>query len=427
MKKIKFVIWGAGQRGKILFDFVGKERVTAFVDERAEKQGSLYMDKPVISYEEYKRGRKEDYLVLSMHVDENLAIQRLQQDGISLYFRMSELPSEMQGYGISDFWPYIDPLLRKNDVIYLWGDNLYTLLVYEYCVEQLQKETFIISESELLYIGKDYRIIETQKTNSVSCVYATSRDKSIDELANLFVCEVIDIYDMSDYIPEYYYASIEKYHNCHFMKRCFIVATGPSLKIDDLKILQNHNELCMGVNRIFYVTPDIWTPTYYVCHDRARKIEDQKEIAEYPVRVKFLGDTFDTEEPVFGEIEYSHVVTGDSYNELPSFSTNIAQKIYAHATVTYCAIQIAVYMGFKEIYLLGVDCQYNKGNKANYFVPDKKDNVKDHYEDRMIMCYKAAKKYAETHDIKIYNATRGGMLEVFERVDFDNLFPRKDI
>lgn len=34
----------------------------------------------------------------------------------------------------------------------------------------------------------------------------------------------------------------------------------------------------------------------------------------------------------------------------------------------------------------------------------------------------SAKRYADTHDIKIYNETRGGMLEVFERVDFDTLF-----
>ena len=36
--------------------------------------------------------------------------------------------------------------------------------------------------------------------------------------------------------------------------------------------------------------------------------------------------------------------------------------------------------------------------------------------------YKAAKKYAEENGIKIYNATRGGKLEIFERVEYDTLF-----
>ena len=38
------------------------------------------------------------------------------------------------------------------------------------------------------------------------------------------------------------------------------------------------------------------------------------------------------------------------------------------------------------------------------------------------MAYEAAEKYTESKGIKIYNATRGGMLEVFERVDLDSLF-----
>ena len=33
--------------------------------------------------------------------------------------------------------------------------------------------------------------------------------------------------------------------------------------------------------------------------------------------------------------------------------------------------------------------------------------------------YKAAKQYADLHGIRICNATRGGKLEIFERVDFD--------
>ncbi len=32
------------------------------------------------------------------------------------------------------------------------------------------------------------------------------------------------------------------------------------------------------------------------------------------------------------------------------------------------------------------------------------------------------KKYADKNGVKIFNATRGGMLEVFERVDLDDMF-----
>lgn len=45
----------------------------------------------------------------------------------------------------------------------------------------------------------------------------------------------------------------------------------------------------------------------------------------------------------------------------------------------------------------------------------------DHQQERSVDDFEAAKRYADSHGIKIYNATRGGNLEVFERVDFDSL------
>ena len=38
------------------------------------------------------------------------------------------------------------------------------------------------------------------------------------------------------------------------------------------------------------------------------------------------------------------------------------------------------------------------------------------------MSFGAVKKYADAHGIRVFNATRGGKLDVFDRVDFDSLF-----
>ncbi|UHA57891.1 hypothetical protein KDJ21_013425 [Metabacillus litoralis] len=104
--------------------------------------------------------------------------------------------------------------------------------------------------------------------------------------------------------------------------------------------------------------------------------------------------------------------------------------------MAYTAIQIAVYMGVKEIYLLGVDHNFSKMlNDKGEIIIDKtaKDYFTEEYntdkDDLYIpnvevstRAFKVAKKYADKNNIKIYNATRGGKLEVFERVDFDKLF-----
>ena len=106
------------------------------------------------------------------------------------------------------------------------------------------------------------------------------------------------------------------------------------------------------------------------------------EILAYPAKIKFvdeiMGDEKENEE--FFKV---HCVTDDIFQEPPLFSEDVARVVYGGATVTYACIQIAVYMGFKEIYLLGVDCNYCKGSNSNYFFWEQKADVMNHKEDRM--------------------------------------------
>ena len=89
-------------------------------------------------------------------------------------------------------------------------------------------------------------------------------------------------------------------------------------------------------------------------------------------------------------------------------------------------MQLAAYMGVKEIYLLGVDFTYGGQEKnveyTHFYGTDKSGNASIGYVKHVALAYQSAKEYADSHGIKIYNATRGGKLEIFERVDFDSLF-----
>ncbi len=87
-------------------------------------------------------------------------------------------------------------------------------------------------------------------------------------------------------------------------------------------------------------------------------------------------------------------------------------------------IQILFYMGFKEIYLLGCDCSYTIGAK-NHFVenghviPD--NELKTAY-DRLMAGYHALKDFVDAHpDLKVFNSTRGGMLELFPRKSLEDV------
>ena len=85
-------------------------------------------------------------------------------------------------------------------------------------------------------------------------------------------------------------------------------------------------------------------------------------------------------------------------------------------------------MGFKEIYLLGNDCSYPSDPKKQHFMDF------GHYDsstltarDRILFAYEYANNYLKDTDVKIINATRGGALEVFPRIDFDTITFKEDI
>jgi hypothetical protein len=101
---------------------------------------------------------------------------------------------------------------------------------------------------------------------------------------------------------------------------------------------------------------------------------------------------------------------------------NPSALVYDGYTVTYSLLQIAVYMGFKDIYLLEYDCYYSPNSKNQHFVEMKRiDPTFVTAAERMKYAYQEAKYMPIHNHIHIYNATRGGHLDVFERVSLEEV------
>lgn len=229
---------------------------------------------------------------------------------------------------------------------------------------------------------------------------------------------------------------IAKLKDIHKGKRAFIVCNGPSLSGKDLDTLFEHNEIsfaCNKINNIFGQT--CWRPTYYTIMDEPYQFSLLSTMNAVPAEVKFFRqESYCVTRKVKGN---SLFLNADGKLELldnPKFSDDISDTIYTIATVTYAMLQIAVYMGIKELYIIGCDNSYKVekkpdgtivfNNHDSYFkgAPEDKGKVRVISTWQNDVAYKFARKYADMHNIKIFNATRGGCLEVFERVDFDTLF-----
>ena len=63
------------------------------------------------------------------------------------------------------------------------------------------------------------------------------------------------------------YKELKKYKDAYKGKRCFLIANGPSLKVEDLNLLKG--EYTFGCNKIFYLFDKTeWRPTFYCILDK---------------------------------------------------------------------------------------------------------------------------------------------------------------
>lgn len=226
-------------------------------------------------------------------------------------------------------------------------------------------------------------------------------------------------------------SKIKRLYHIHNNSRCFIIGNGPSLRVEDLEKL--NNEISFGTHRIYDIFDNTeWRPTYYCAQDTELICKSSKEINRMDIKNKFIAVNKFQKYPKIKKSIYINLFLNEFYPELPEFSKDITKGIFEGYTVSYMCLQIAMYMGFKEIYLLGIDHNYSVTLKPNGEL-EINDQLKDHFSEKdklanipqlykSTLAYESAKKYAEANGIKIFNATRGGKLETFERVNFDEIF-----
>lgn len=221
------------------------------------------------------------------------------------------------------------------------------------------------------------------------------------------------------------YYKINEFRNKYHGKRCFIIATGPSLTIEDVCKLKN--EYTFGMNSICLLFDKLgWETTFYGVQDPGVYIKLVQYYKSFKSTILFLGDGLKKNSDIMPShipfaidyLDHKH-----SYKRLNTkFSLDPIDRVFDGYTITYSLIQIAVFMGFKEIYLLGNDCSYPKDPTKQHFADfGHVDSSTLTARDRILFAYQYAKDFLANTDVKIFNATRGGALEIFPRVDFDDL------
>lgn len=207
-------------------------------------------------------------------------------------------------------------------------------------------------------------------------------------------------------------------------QRCFIIGNGPSLTPSDLDKIKN--EVSFAANRIYYMFDKTeWRPTFYLCCDKEAIMMNFSSIVDLPVKTKFIEITSKkynktNDQSIKYVYHYDKFYLNKWKTSAPFVSEDPSAMMFPGQTVTFSAMQLAIYMGFSKIYLLGVDHNYatkvDKNGKVTvdptvqtYFAGMKDANLSVQFVDVTTEAYKAAKEYCDSHDgVRIFNATRGG-------------------
>lgn len=270
------------------------------------------------------------------------------------------------------------------------------------------------------------------------CIIVNEQRSNIKDLKKLErdtrSFELIYTYYVDQYVAEIYHPELARFKDIHKGKRCFIIGNGPSMRIEDLNTLREHNEICFGFNKIYRIFNQTkWRPNYFCMTDLRVMLESRNELIKNDYGID--AENCFWMDGLYGFLPYGnyiHMITEPFAPNLPRRSPDITKGVYNGCTVVYeFGINIAIYMGFTEIYLVGVDCSWTGKltDECNHFIKDNfYESEKSKWEGinppttDVMLAYEEAEMYSRKSGFRIYNATRGGKLEVFERVNFDELF-----
>ena len=224
---------------------------------------------------------------------------------------------------------------------------------------------------------------------------------------------------------------LRRFKNKHAGERCFILGNGPSLNKMDLSPL--YTEYTFGLNRIYLMFPQLGFPTTYLVSVNPLVTEQCSEEISRLLLPKFLSWT-SRKWVQFGP---NMIFLRSCQSEL-DFSYDPTRCIHEGATVTYVAMQLAYYMGFQRVILIGVDHSFvtqgaphkevmSAGDDPNHFSPQyfgKGFRWQLPDLETSELAYRLARDAYQRDGREIVDATVGGKLDVFPKVAYDSLFAR---
>lgn len=217
-----------------------------------------------------------------------------------------------------------------------------------------------------------------------------------------------------------------KFKDIHKGESCFIIGNGPSLNKMDLSPLKNHHTF--GLNKIYLLFDKVDLNLSYHVAVNPLVIEQSVKEFESLSCPSFLA--YRCAHKLIKALEHIYFILPQG--KLYTFQTDLSKEIFEGYTVTYVAMQIAFYMGFSQVFLIGVDHnfvavgnpnnkQFLQGEDPNHFHPSYFGNKEWHLPDLEAseLSYSMARFHFNRDGRQIYDATVNGKLQIFPKISYE--------
>lgn len=223
---------------------------------------------------------------------------------------------------------------------------------------------------------------------------------------------------------------LRRLHNAQLGEHGHIIGTGPSLRQVNFGRLRDHpsialNRYYLGIEEFDFVPDFLVSVNLLMLEQFAAEFVRQpcQLFAAWAARNAFQSDD---------NVTFLNTLAG------VGFSRDLCQSVYTGATVTHVALQLAHWLGWASVTLIGIDHNYELnleekragphnvvhrtaddrnhfsqsyfGSGTSWQVPDLKQSE---------AAYELARREFEASDRKILYGTVGGSLKVFDRSEID--------
>ena len=232
------------------------------------------------------------------------------------------------------------------------------------------------------------------------------------------------------------FTRLKKFQDIHRDEKCLLLCNGPSLNDIDFRRIAANEFTVFGLNKIYIGMNRLGIQPDYIVAVNKKVIEQSVDQFNSLRIIKFISNRVDSH--LVPESDYTYTINTVLPSPYKRFSEDISEYVHEGWTVTHVALQVAYYMGFSKVFIVGMDHRFKQhiGGQENQEAVIEGTDL-DHFDPNYFgngqvwdlpdlvnseISYRAALKAYHDDGRKIFDCTINGACRIFPKLDIEAIY-----